>query len=56
MSYENLMGDPTPINRLPATLDYDGHTLPAVPTNNAQALRSRLKKTIQPSAPNYDQG
>ena len=48
------MGDPTPINRLPATLDYDGHTLPTVPTNNAQALRARFKKTIQPSSPNYE--
>lgn len=46
--YEDLMGTPIDVKNMgsmpPATIDYDGHVLPTIPTNNAQALRASKKK------------
>lgn len=51
--YEDLMGSPIDAkgmgNMPPATIDYDGHVLPSIPTNNIQALRTRNKKKVQPT-------
>ncbi len=50
--YEDLMGSPLDVkgmgNMPPATIDYDGHVLPSIPTNNAQALRARKKQKAPP--------
>ncbi len=52
--YEDLMGSPIDAkgmgNMPPATIDYDGHVLPSIPTDNIQALQSRKKKTKSSNA------